>query len=88
MKPLIRRLARLESRLSLMPPAYLRDPQQRLQIVASRLDRELNLETSTCRRTLSESGFLSEVVRLDGSSSGLTDEEIQKFIDSFPIETA
>lgn len=39
----------------------------------------LALETSTCQRTLTASGCLIEVVRLDGRCSGLTDEEMEKF---------
>jgi hypothetical protein len=43
-----------------------RNPQQRLRIVVSGMDRGLRLETSTCRRTLTASGCLTEVVTLDG----------------------
>jgi len=32
------------------------------------------------------SGSLIEVVRLDGIRGGLTDEELEKFVQSFPIE--
>jgi hypothetical protein len=32
------------------------------------------------------SGSLTEVVRLDGIRGGLTDEELEKFVESFPIE--
>jgi hypothetical protein len=42
---------------------------------------------STCRRTLSADGSLTEVVRLDGARGGLTDEEMEKFVETFPIET-
>jgi hypothetical protein len=38
------------------------------------------------RRTLTASGSLTEVVRLDGIRGGLTDEELEKFVESFPIE--
>ena len=44
------------------------------------------LETSTCQRTLSADGALFEMVRLDGSRSGLTNEEMEKFVESFPVE--
>jgi hypothetical protein len=50
------------------------------------MDRALRLETSTCRRTLTASGSLTEVVRLDGIRGGLTDEELEKFVQSFSIE--
>jgi hypothetical protein len=44
------------------------------------------LETSTCRRMLNADGFLTEVVRLDGARGGMTDEEMEKFVKSFPVE--
>ena len=44
------------------------------------------LGASTCRRTLSADGFLTEIVRLDGTRGGLTDEEMETFVETFPIE--
>ena len=35
---------------------------------------------------LTASGSLTEVVRLDGIRGGLTDEELEKFVQSFSIE--
>jgi hypothetical protein len=72
MKNLDRRLARLEDRLA---PDFARDPRQRLRVVVCNLGRTLTLETSTCWRTLSADGFLTEMVSLDGARGGLTDEE-------------
>ena len=51
-----------------------------------RMDRALSLETSSCRRTLTASGSLTEVVRLDGICGGLTDAELEKFVQRFPVE--
>jgi hypothetical protein len=45
-----------------------------------------NLATSTCTRTLGPDGALTEVVHLDGSRDGLTSEDLERFIGSFPIE--
>jgi len=84
MKNLDRRLARLEDRLTL---DFARDPRQRLRVVVCNLGRTLSLETSTCRRMLNADGFLTEVVRLDGARGGLTDQEMEKFVEGFPIET-
>ena len=84
MKNLGRRLARLEDRLA--PTDFARDPRQRLRVVVCNLGRTLSLETSTCRRTLSADGFLTEMVRLDGARGGLTDEEMEKFVEGFPVE--
>ena len=52
-----------------------------------RMDRALRLETSRCRRMLTADGSLTEVVRLDGTRGGLTDEELEEFVESFPVET-
>lgn len=41
-----------------------------------------NLATSTCERTLSVDGTLKEIVLLNG---GLEGEELERFIESFPI---
>lgn len=46
----------------------------------------LDLGKSTCRRSISQDGTLWEVVRLHGSTAGLTDEELDKWIAAFPID--
>jgi hypothetical protein len=74
MKNLDRRPARLEDRLA--PADFAGNPRQRLRVVVCRMGRTLSLETSTCRRTLSADGFLTEMVRLDAARGSLTDEEI------------
>ena len=85
MKNLDRRLARLEDRLA--PTDFARDPRQRLRVVVCNLGKTLSLETSTCRRTLSADGVLTEIVTLDGTRGGMTDEEMETFVETFPIET-
>jgi hypothetical protein len=45
-----------------------------------------NLATSTCTRTLGPDGALTEVVHLGGGRDGLNDEDLEKFIASFPIQ--
>jgi hypothetical protein len=64
-----------------VPPA-----RDRLRLVVSAMDHALNLETSTCRRTLTANGALTEVVRLDGMHGDLTDEELDNFVEGFPVE--
>ena len=54
--------------------------------MVSAMDHALNLETSTCRRTLTANGALTEVVRLDGMHGDLTDEELDNFVEGFPVE--
>jgi hypothetical protein len=47
---------------------------------------EEGLQNATCQRTICANGCLAEVVRLKGSGDGLTDEELEEFIASFPME--
>jgi len=87
MKAVIRRIARLEDQFApKVQPDFLRHPLQRLRLVISGMDRDLALETSTCHRTLTARGCLIEVVRLGGRRNGLTDEELEEFVKSFPVE--
>jgi hypothetical protein len=59
---------------------------QRFRIVASTSGRPLNLANSTCRRTLAPNGLMTQIVTLDGSDQGLTDEDLEEFVASFPVE--
>jgi hypothetical protein len=45
----------------------------------------LNLATSRCTRTLCPNGTLLEVVHLDGIHGNLNDEELDRFVGSFPV---
>jgi hypothetical protein len=58
-----------------------------LTVVVSKVWKPLNLATSTCKRTLYPSGTLINMVDLDGSRDGLSDEDLYRFIAKFPIET-
>ena len=63
-----------------------RDPEKQLRVVVCRMDRQqLNLENSRCTRTLTVGGFLPEVVRLDGMRDELSDADLERFVESFPI---
>ena len=57
-------------------------------IVLIWLDRKPGIEDATCRRTLWPDGTLFENVVLGTSHQGrdLTNEELDKWVDSFPIE--
>jgi len=87
MRTVIRRLRRLEQQL-IPPPQrdYLSCPRDRFRIVVSRMDRTLNLESSSCTRMLTSDGYLMETIRLDGIRGGLTDEELDRFVERFPIQ--
>ena len=45
-----------------------------------------NLANSTCERRLGRDGQLTEIVHLDGGRDDLTDEELEAWIATFPIE--
>jgi hypothetical protein len=55
------------------------------RVVISACGRPLNLANSTCKRTLCENGALMEVVHFDGRRAGLTDEALDRFVESFPV---
>lgn len=81
MKAIGRRLCRLEDRF-----APRDKPRDRVRVVVSGIGPEECLQNATCERTLCANGSLVEVVRLNGSVDGLTDEDLDKFVESFPIE--
>jgi len=56
MKAVVRRLARLEDRFTPVQRDYLRDPRKRHRMTITNVGKQLSLETSTCRRTLSADG--------------------------------
>ena len=85
MKTVIRRITRLEDRFAPQRD-FVANPRGRLRIVVCRVDRALSLETSRCRRMLNADGSLTEVVRLDGIRGALSDEDLEKFIQRFPVE--
>ena len=61
---------------------------KRFRIVASTSGVPLNLANSTCKRTLEANGLLTEIVDLDGSDQGLTDENLERFIAGHPVEAS
>jgi hypothetical protein len=58
----------------------------RFRIVVSHAGRPFDLSTATCTRTLMPDGALMEIVNVNGSGDDLRDEELERFIQSFPIE--
>jgi hypothetical protein len=71
---------RFETQLSGKPKSSLRI------IVARGESGAANLATSTCTRRLNNAGGLIEIVDLDGADSGISEEELERFIAGFPIE--
>jgi hypothetical protein len=73
------RLDKLEKTLA---PAKGRQPGMR--VLVSGMCKPANLANSGCTRTL-RNGVLTEIVDLDGSCDELSDEQLESFIESFPI---
>jgi hypothetical protein len=84
MKAIAKRLRRLED---LFAPAE-RKPRDYFRIVLRRLDRKPGLEGATCRRTWWPDDTVNENVVLGTRHGGrdLTDEELDEWVQSFPIE--
>ena len=57
---------------------------ERVRVVIRSVCGPPNLATSTCTRTLGSNGALTELVHLDGGRDGLTREDLERFIESFP----
>ena len=60
--------------------------QEPFRVIVTRAGKPSDLSKATCRRTLWPDGRLMEVVNLHGSSDGLSEEDLEKFIQSHPIE--
>jgi hypothetical protein len=80
MKNMLRRLGRLEERLGTDDS----NPSLRF-VVALPWKGPVNWETSTCSRTRSPGLGLLEVVHLEGDSSAISRDELDRFIARFPI---
>jgi hypothetical protein len=56
------------------------------RLVVSEVGEPLDLAKATCTRTICPSGRLFEVVSLNGTVEGLSNEDLERFIQSFPVE--
>ena len=84
MKPVIRRIARLEDQFGSVDK-----PRSRLRLIVMDLGSRLCLGDATCKRTLGPAGTLVEVVDFKNHDQGpdeLTDEELDRWVASFPIQ--
>jgi hypothetical protein len=80
-------MLRLKGRLEKLEKALVpsQGPRQLMRVVISGMCAPANLGTSRCKRTL-RNGTLTEIVELDGSCDDLSDEQLENFIESFPIQ--
>jgi hypothetical protein len=85
MKAIVRRVGRLEDRYAINSSGKLRTGVR--AIISFPWKGPLSLATSTCRRTLNPGGAVTEIVELDGRDEDIDDEELEKFIASFPIHS-
>ncbi len=60
--------------------------QERVRVVVRGVCGPPNLATSTCTRTLGANGALTELVHLNGGRDGLSDQDLERFLESFPIQ--
>jgi hypothetical protein len=72
----LQKLERQQSQISRQP----------FRVVVSHAGERLDLTKATCTRTLMPDGQLMELVNLHGSSDGLSEEELERFVQGFPIE--
>lgn len=85
MRTIVRRLARLEDQFA---PAD-RKPRKYYRLIVCRHGSRTGLKNATCTRTLWPDGTVAELVEMYGSNEGperIPDEEMDKWVASFPIE--
>jgi hypothetical protein len=83
MRSIDRRIGKLESRYEVNS----RPPKLGLRLIVTRIWDQGAEPTSTCQRYVRD-GSLTEIVRLNGEDSGLSGDELERFIASFPVEAA
>ena len=76
----------MKARLQKLERQHSQVERERLRMVVSFAGRPFDLTKATCTRTLWPNGHLMEMVNLHGSDYGLKDEDLEMFIQSFPIE--
>ena len=76
----------LKARLQKLERRHSQIERERFRMVVSHAGKPFDLATATCTRTLMQDGGLIEIVNVNGSGHDLKDEELERFIQSFPIE--
>jgi hypothetical protein len=56
------------------------------RVVVTRVGERFDLAKATCSRTLMPDGRLVELVKLPGSRDSMSDEDLERFIQSHPIQ--
>ena len=76
---------RLKSRIERLETQRRSAEQDSLRIVVTS-PWPTDLTKATCSRARCENGSLMEIVNLNGSRDGISDEDLERFIESFPIQ--
>ena len=76
----------LKARLQKLERQQSQVAREPFRVVVSHAGKPLDLTKATCTRTLMPDGQLMEIVNLNGSSDGLSEEELERFVQGFPIE--
>jgi hypothetical protein len=85
MKTIARRISRLEDQYG-----SANKPRPRLRLLVMGLGSKLCLADATCTRTLGPDGVLMESVHFQNHREGpdhLSEEEIDRWADTFPVQT-
>lgn len=82
MRTITRRVGRLEEQFQVQPSG---EPQTALRVIVN-VPWKARARVSTCRRTLSTPGSVLEMVELHGDDCKFSNDELDRFIASFPIE--
>jgi len=61
---------------------------ERVRVVVRGVCGASNLAASTCTRTMGSDGALTELIELSGGRDGLNNEDLDRFIERFPIQRA
>ena len=83
MKALVNRLRRLEGHL--LQDDYSQRPRERSRMLVRMIGGPPGLEGATCNRTLAPDGSIWETIILAGGGIGLSEEELDRFADQFPV---
>ena len=78
----------LNARLQKLERQHSQIERERFRIVVSFAGKPFDLTKATCTRTLWPNGQLMEMVNLHGGDYGLRDEDLERFIQSFPMKRA
>jgi hypothetical protein len=76
----------LKNRLKTLERQQREVSNNRIRVVVTRVGPRLDLAKATCSRTVWPDGQLFELVKLNSTREGLSEEDLESFIQSFPIE--